>query len=362
MSSARAQRSLAWRLCAPLAVLFASLSMGCGDREGGFFNASGDKRGQLVRVSEVWKRDRIVLQGVTENALPAQARFGDTCEGYVGENPGFTLRLQSELGVRLSVEAEPDADLVMVLAGRSGLRCSDDDDGWLPGLQTRLSGGDYAVFVGTLDPDAPPTPYRLIVEPADPSAPFQGLSVSDVEAHLEALEFVATPVSPGAIAELERRHLLQEQTFALPVPTRTPDVHARARHGTVTVGGVPAANLLREEFDSSAVAALWQVAPACGGYIPTRGVDLSFRVMGEGPTQVECRASSDRQVEFALWGRDDSWRCGGATGDGTATLRFDAATTQALVVTSVAPAERFRVLLTCDLLDDAADVAPTPRK
>lgn len=354
MSAARGARGETWRLCASLLVLFASLAMGCGDREGGFFSASTDKRGQIVRVSEVWKRDRIVLQGVTENALPAQARFGETCQGYVGEHPSFTLRLQNVFDARVHVEADTEADLVMVLAGRGGLRCSDDDQGLLPGLQARLSGGDYAVFVGTMDPDAPPVSYRLIVEPADPDSSFQGLSVSDVEAHLEALDFVATPVSPSAIAELEQQHLRQEESFEMDVPTRMPDVHARARHESVIVGQGPAGNLLREEFESSAVAALWQVAPACGGYIPMRGVDLRFRADGDGATQVECRASSDRPIELALWRRDDRWRCGGATGDSTATLRFDAATTQALVVTSVSPAERFRVLLTCDLLDDDA--------
>lgn len=358
VNSAGLSRVAAWALALATLVVTAA---GCRSDERSFFDFTHEPEGELIAVSADALRRRIVVEGMTQSEVAARIRFGDTCDGYVSERAPYTLRLDRELALQLNVESEADEDLVLVLTGRSGLRCNDDAKGLLPGMQTRLAAGDYSVFVGTLYPSPTPRPFRLVIAEEDPALAFQGLSSSELSAEFQRLAQWNTPVSASAFAALEARVNQQRTAFEDDVPSVPPDLQARALLGVHRVDRGEEGELLRLEYESQGVAPVWLLAGSCGGFVRARGADALLRISSAFEGRVECQASADVEIELAIRGPKNEWRCGGRQARGIAQLSLDAFRSgeHAVMVASVEPTKSFRVLLSCTAFEAPAP-APTP--
>lgn len=357
--SSRLFRLSVWAAAWALAGL---LSSGCRDDERSLFDFSSEPIGEVILISSEEGRPPILVEGQTQSDMAARARFGETCDGYVGEHAPYRLRLEKERELRLDIESETAEDLVLVLSGRSGLRCNDDAKGLMPGLQTRLAAGDYSVFVGTLHPSSARIPYRLVIRDADPGVSYQGLPPAELAAEFLRLAQWVTPVSASALASLETRIEAQRAAFEREIPTRVPDIHARALLGVQRVERGQEGEILRQEYESQGEAPLWQLHGACGGFTRSHGADVRLRVSSAFDGRVECQASADVEIELAIRGPQNQWRCGGRRGEGIASLALDTslAGEHAVMVAAVEPEPSFRVLLSCVALGDHLPDTPLP--
>lgn len=337
-----------------LSLLFGFLGNGCSDRDKGFFDFSREPQGEVIRLAEGWESQGLRYRGWIGETSLAAARFGETCEGYVGEKADFTLRLREETALQMRVESTLDEDLVMVVTGRAGLRCNDDDVGLMPGMQTRLSAGTYSVYVGSLKPEVGPIPYAFILEPAHPNSPFQGVSSAEVTEQLDALDDWPTPVTAGAVTELVTKLDAQEARFQEAVPTAWPDLDAEPRHGTFRLQRDSQGLIFHDEFESPIAAAMWQAAPNCGGYVPARGTDIVLRATTGFDREIVCEAESTVAIELGLRDRNGTWACGREVAEGRSLQRFRALGPgdYALLVRAIEPVERHRVVLRCDMLEE----------
>lgn len=324
----------------------------CSPSERGFFDFSREPDGELVQIASLWKYEALLLEGTVKSEVPARLRFGDTCDGYVSEAPDYILRLTSPQSLRFQVSSPTNADLVMVLTGRSGLRCNDDFVGLMPGMQTRLGAGDYSVFVGTLTPTLEAIPYVLDIRPAVATAPFQGLSSVELEEELERLDQWPSAVSAAAIASLEERVVAQRVAFGQVVPVLEPDLQVLPRVGSFRVERDSTGEIFHSDIQSTSGAALWQVAKRCGGFVPRRGADAVLRVSAAFGGRIQCTVVSQDEVELAIRGPEGHWLCGGRQTRGLAVQSFEpwGSGEYAVTVASVEGLAQYRGALSCDVV------------
>lgn len=199
------------RLCAAAALATGVAALG-GCREGGrlpswaeFLDTGGLVSGELL---ELGGRVAVPLasDGVAIASRDAVRSFGAACVGWLPDEAQHTVRLSEETSFRVRAEGVKGEDLVLVITGKNGTLCNDDDAGVSPGMQVRLDAGDYAVFVGLRTSSAHPAEgvrYRLWVEPARDNRAFEGLSSTVVMGELERLGDTPPPLSGPMLDVLE---------------------------------------------------------------------------------------------------------------------------------------------------------------
>jgi hypothetical protein len=81
------------------------------------------------------------------------------CTGHFPREPQHVLRLQRF--PQLTVVAEANADLTMVIEGPAGTWCNDDFEGVNPGIRDAYPAGSYRIFVGTYSTAIAPYTLRI---------------------------------------------------------------------------------------------------------------------------------------------------------------------------------------------------------
>lgn len=283
---------------------------------------SSKPRGELIDVG-----DRIQNTLVREQAVHATAsakeRFGDVCNGLVEEEPAFTMRLGKPMPLRILVHAQAEADLTVVISGRYTTRCNDDFEGKDPGMQVHLPQGDYDIYVGSVEAHDAAIPYRLELMPADLNRPFQGLSRNLLLAALQRRDAWTSEATALHIQELQQQLEIQKDAFDHDVPTDPPQLQAAAQHGRIDVEASLSGALLDVPNESFMNAALWPIAPTCGGYVRAEGPDVILRIPRAFEGSIECSVSADSLVELAIQAPDDTWQCGGRQAEGGAALEWE---------------------------------------
>lgn len=306
-----------------LCLVLALLSLSCGEKTTLSLDFTPKPNAELIDVGD---RIRTTLsrEGEVQATHPAKDRFGTVCEGWVEEEPAFTLRLTQAMPLRLVVQAlDPAADLVVVVTGRYTTRCNDDFEGKNPGMQVHLQPGDYDIYVGAIEAQEAPTPFRLEVMPADLNRPFQGLSRNLLQSALERRDAWTSPANPQQMLQLLQQLDIQNKAFEAPVPTQAPKVNATPQHGRIDVETSLSGELVRIPNESHANAALWPVAPTCGGYVRAQGPDVNLRIPRAFDGSIECTVSANSEVELAIQAPDGSWQCGGKNADLSATIAWE---------------------------------------
>jgi hypothetical protein len=82
------------------------------------------------------------------------------CTGHFPEKPQHVLQL--ETFPQLTVVAEAEADLTMVIEGPAGAWCNDDFAGTNPGIRNAFPAGTYRIFVGTYRGAMVPYTLRVV--------------------------------------------------------------------------------------------------------------------------------------------------------------------------------------------------------
>lgn len=303
-------------------ILFALHHTACSDERTLSIDFSAKPKGELIDVGERIQTT-LTYDGTVFATEPAHHRFGEVCEGLVEEEPSFTLRLAQAMPLRIVVHALAPADLVMVLTGRYTTRCNDDFEGKNPGMQVHLQPGDYDVYVGSVDRQEATVAYRLDVMPAELHRPFQGLSRHLLQNALERRDAWTSDANPQRVLQLTQQLQVQEDAFKRPVPTQPPKIQAAPQHGRIQVETSLSGELISVPNESHANAALWPIAPACGGYVRQEGPDVVLRTPRGFDGSIECNVSANSAVELAIQAPDDTWQCGGRQSDLSASIEWE---------------------------------------
>lgn len=318
----RTVRARVPRWCAALGC-FGFLLVGCGTERTLGIEFSSEAEGELIEIGER-VREPITHQRSVQGSVPAQERFGAWCEGMIEEEPAFTLRLERAMPLRLTAHAaSANDDLVLVVTGRYTTQCNDDFDGKNPGMQVFLRAGDYDVYVGSLDAYDTSVPYRFSVDAADPNRPFQGLSRNLLTSALARRDAWESAANPEDIQGLQKQIEIQQEAMNTPVPTRPPSMRGEAQYGRVHLEENLSGELVRVEDEMTADAALWPIAPRCGGFVQQEGADVDIRVSRAFEGSVECQVSGTSPVELAVQAPDGTWQCGGSDGVHSAHLEWE---------------------------------------
>lgn len=315
----RTRRHTMWRLLGMASMMLIFLQ--CSSDNALRIDFSSTPESELI---EIGARLETAVQrsGTVRGELPAQEQFGELCTGIVEREPAYTLRLDAPTPLRLIVRADASEDLVVVLTGRYTTRCNDDFDARNPGMQVYLEAGDYDIYVGTAEEQESSIPYELDVMPADRDRPFQGLSRAQLGIALQRRDTWASSANVQDIKGLQERVRVQTKAFELPVPVEPPALRSAPRFETVRVEKNLSGEIVNERFDVRANAALWPLERQCGGYVDTYGADVVLQIPRAFEGGISCAVDADNAVEIALRSPDESWRCGGRTGDGRALLEW----------------------------------------
>lgn len=81
--------------------------------------------------------------------------IAEGCSGYIAEDPNFTLEVEFEGWVRISVESGANEDTTLVLEQNGVAVCNDDASTATldPEILTYLEAGSYSVYVGSIAPN-----------------------------------------------------------------------------------------------------------------------------------------------------------------------------------------------------------------